>query len=404
MQRLLHKFLWLAAGLMLIGCTPIATPPTDSAAPGAEADGEPITLNVFAAASLTDAFGDIGENFAAANPGVEVVFNFAGSNQLATQINEDAPADVFASANTTQMNVVIEAGRIVTGTQRTFVRNRLVVITPSDNPAGLTDLQSLTTPGVQIIFAAPEVPVGQYSLNFLDKADADGSLGAGYKDAVLANVVSYEENVRAVLTKVSLGEADAGIVYTSDVGAAADEVAQIEIPDHLNTIASYPIAAVADSPNLERAQQFVEYVLAPEGQQVLVDYGFISTTGDASGAAPGAEPVAITGLVDNPTTFGAAELAALEQATITTTNRDGVEEEFSGVLLSTLWAAVGVQPEASTVVFTGGDGYSQEVTIAELNADPDAILVTEEGGALRNVIPTMMPRYWVKGLVAIEVK
>jgi molybdate transport system substrate-binding protein len=304
---------------------------------------------------LTDAFNEIGESFAAAHPGTEVVFNFAGSNQLATQIGEGAPADVFASANATQMNVAIETGRIMTGTQRTFVRNRLVVVTPSDNPAGLTALQDLATPGVKIVLAAKEVPVGQYSLDFLDKAEADGSLGAGYKEAVIANVVSYEENVRAVLTKVSLGEADAGIVYTSDVGAAAEEVAQIEIPDHLNTIASYPIATLSDSPNPALAQQFMDYVLAPEGQQVLVKYGFIPTTGDASGAAPGAVPVAVSGLVGNPATFHAEDPRALEQATIKATDRGGSEQDDTGVLLS-------------------------------------------------NIIPTMMPRDWVKGLVSIEVK
>jgi len=265
-----------AMSLIVLGCTPVAAPAQNASA-AEPATTAATTLNVFAAASLTDAFGEIGENFAAAHAGAEVVFNFAGSNQLATQITEGAPADVFASANRAQMNVVIESGRIITGTPRTFVRNRLVVVTPSDNPAGLTGLQDLATPGLKLIFAAKEVPVGQYSLDFLDKAEADGSLGTGYKDAVIANLVSYEENVRAVLTKVTLGEADAGVVYTSDVAANAEgEVIQLEIPDPLNTVASYPIAVLSDSPNLALAQQFMDYVLAPEGQQVLVKYGFIS--------------------------------------------------------------------------------------------------------------------------------
>ncbi len=277
MRKLIHMLLLIfTLSLLLLGCVPLTTPPANEASTESTAGADPITLNVFAAASLTNAFSEIGENFAAANPAVEVVFNFAGSNQLTTQISEGAPADVFASANGTQMNVVIDTGRIISGTQRTFVRNRLVVVTPSDNPAGLTGLQDLTTPGLKLVFAATEVPVGQYALEFLDKAQADGSLGASYKAAVLANVVSYEQNVRAVLTKISLGEADAGIVYSSDVAAnTAGEVTQIEIPDQLNTIASYPIAALSDSRNLEIAQQFVDYVLAAEGQQVLVAYGFI---------------------------------------------------------------------------------------------------------------------------------
>ena len=277
MRRLVHMLLPFAISLVFLGCTSIAAPAQNAPQADAATLTDKITLNVFAAASLTNAFGEIGANFSAAHVGTEVVFNFTGSNQLATQIAEGAPADLFASANGTQMKVAIESGRIISGTHQTFARNRLVVITPSDNPAGLTGLPDLATPGLKLVFAASEVPVGQYSLDFLDKAEADGSLGAGYKAAVIANVVSYEENVRVVLAKVSLGEADAGIVYTSDVAAnAAGAVAQIEIPDNLNTVASYPIAPLNDSPNLALAQQFMDYVLSPTGQQVLTQYGFIS--------------------------------------------------------------------------------------------------------------------------------
>ena len=278
MRKLVHMLLVaFLVSLLLLSCAPPMPPAANEPATASAAS---ITLNVFAAASLTNAFGEIGEHFATAHPGVEVVFNFAGSNQLATQIGEGAPADVFASANGTQMNVAIESGRVISGTQRTFVRNRLVVATPGDNPAGLTGLQDLATPGVKLVFAAKEVPVGQYALDFLDKAEADGSLGAGYKDAVLANVVSYEQNVLAVLTKISIGEADAGIVYISDVAAnTTGAIMQIEIPDQFNTVASYPIAPLSDSANLEIAQQFINYLLAPEGQQVLAAYGFMPATG-----------------------------------------------------------------------------------------------------------------------------
>ncbi len=253
------------------GCAPAATP---TVAP--TATPEPVTLNVFAAASLTDAFGEIKANFETANPEVTVAYNFAGSNTLAQQLGEGAPADVFASANKTQMTVAIDAGRIVTGTTQIFVRNRLVVIVPKDNPAGLETLQDLAKPGLKLILAAKDVPVGQYSLDFLDKAVTDATFGAGFKDDVLANVVSYEDNVRSVLTKVALGEGDAGIVYTSDIsGDAAAAVVSVEIPDELNTIAQYPIGAVQDSANLAVAQAFVDYVLSPEGQAILERYGFI---------------------------------------------------------------------------------------------------------------------------------
>jgi molybdate transport system substrate-binding protein len=259
-------------------CIPSAAEAQAALAAGSSAAAplEPAALNVFAAASLTNAFNEMGQNFTAEHPGVTFSFNFAGSQQLAQQLGQGAPADVFASANTAQMNVAIEAGRVVSGTQQTFVHNRLVVIYPIDNLAGITELQDLANPGVKVILAAKEVPVGQYSLDFLDKAIQDPTFGATYKDDVLKNVVSYEDNVRSVLTKVSLGEGDAGIVYTSDIsGEGADKVGRLDIPDNLNTIATYPIAVVSDSVAPTQAQAFVDYVLSPAGQAVLEKYGFI---------------------------------------------------------------------------------------------------------------------------------
>ena len=233
-------------------------------------------LNIFAAASLTDAFGEIGMLFESDHPGVTAVFNFAGSQQLAQQINEGAPADVFASANKKQMDVVIEAGGISSGTVQNFVKNRLVVIYPKDNPAGLGELQNLAKPNLKMVLAAKEVPVGQYSLDFLDKAAADSMFGKTFKEDVLKNVVSYEDNVKAVLTKVALGEADAGIVYTSDIsGQDADKVARIDIPDALNVIAVYPIAPLKDSQNPELSQAFIDLVLSQKGQDILAKYNFI---------------------------------------------------------------------------------------------------------------------------------
>ena len=273
MRRVVSKVLSFALSMLLTACSPVATPATTSSG---EATTAQTSLTVFAAASLTDAFQTISTNFSTAHPGVEVVFNFAGSQQLAQQIGQGAPADLFASANASQMAVAIESGRVVSGTEQLFVRNRLVVVTPADNPAGIATLADLAKPGLQIVLATKEVPVGQYALDFLDKAEADGTLGAGYRDAVLANVVSYEENVRTVLAKVTLGEADAGIVYRSDVTpTAAEQVQRIDIPDNLNTIASYPIAPLSDSPHAALAQQFIDYLLSPAGQQILEDAGFM---------------------------------------------------------------------------------------------------------------------------------
>jgi molybdate transport system substrate-binding protein len=257
---------------------------SSAAAPNGAAAGQ-TELLVFAAASLTDAFGEIGKNFEAANPGVNVTFNFAGSQQLVQQITQGAPADVFASANRAQMEHVIQAGDVISGTEQVFARNRLVVIYPAANPAGLTALEDLARPGVKLVLAAKEVPIGGYSLDFLRKASELPQFTSAYSDTVLANVVSYEENVRAVLSKVALGEADAGIVYSSDVTRdAADKIGRIDIPDALNTLATYPIAPVSQAPNPALAQSFVDYVLTAEAQQALVKYGFITASGDAGGA------------------------------------------------------------------------------------------------------------------------
>ncbi len=270
----------LLALLSACGAAPAAMSTSPAAAtpvPTSAASTQPTTLNVFAAASLTEAFTEIGKDFEAAHPGTTVSFNFAGSQQLAQQITQGAPADVFASANISQMNAVIKSGQIISGTQQTFVRNRLVVITPRQNPAGLQTLQDLAKPGIKLVLAAPAVPVGGYALTFLDKASKLPEYTTAYSPTVLKNVVSYEENVKAVLSKVTLGEADAGIVYTSDISLnAADKVNKIDIPDNLNTVATYPIAPVKGTKNAEIAQQFIAYVLSSDGQDVLEKYGFLS--------------------------------------------------------------------------------------------------------------------------------
>lgn len=247
-------------------------PGSAGAAPSGSVEGE---LTVFAAASLTEAFTELGQRFDAAH-NTRTTFNFAGSQQLARQIVQGAPADVFASANQTQMNNVIAEGYVVSGTQRTFVRNRLVIVYPIDNPANIATLADLARPGVKLVLADQAVPVGQYALDVLQKAAARPTYGATFREQVLANVVSYEANVRAVLSKVTLGEADAGIVYTSDVGRDTERVGRLDIPDQLNSIATYPIAPVKDAAHPAAARAFIAYVLSPEGQQTLAAYGFTS--------------------------------------------------------------------------------------------------------------------------------
>jgi molybdate transport system substrate-binding protein len=235
---------------------------------------EPRTLTVLAAASLTEAFTELGKMFEARNPGVRVAFNFAGSQQLAQQIGQGAPADIFASASQKYMQAAVASGRVDQAEVRVFAGNRLVVIVPRDNPAGLKELRDLAKPGLKLDLADKAVPVGQYALDFLDKAAQDPGFGSQFKARVLENVVSYEENVKAVVTKVALGEVDAGIVYQTDLPVAADKVDKLEIPETLNIIATYPLAPLADSRSADLARAFVDLVLSPEGRQVLAKAGF----------------------------------------------------------------------------------------------------------------------------------
>lgn len=229
------------------------------------------TLTVFAAASLTDAFAEIEKSFEAAHPGVTVTFNFAGSQALRTQIEQGAPADVFASASGKEMTTLVTGKFIADGTPQNFLANKLVVILPANNPAGLEKLEDLAKPGIKLVLAAEAVPVGNYARQALDLMNS--TFGTDFKDKVLANVVSNEDDVKQVVAKVQLDEADAGIVYTSDAIAAPDLKA-IEIPAELNVIAKYPIAPLTRSTNAELAKAFIDYVLSSDGQAILQKWGF----------------------------------------------------------------------------------------------------------------------------------
>lgn len=261
------RFLSIAAVIVLLaGCA--NTAPSAPSAPSQK-------LTIFAAASLTDALDEIGDKFKQQQPGVTLDFNYAGSQQLRTQLEQGAVADVFASANMKEMDNAIEAGLVVSGTPQIFVRNRLAVIVPQDNPGSVKDLRDLSKPGLKIVLAAPSVPVGGYALTALAKMNAD--FGPTFSQAVLSNVVSQEDNVKQVVAKIQLGEADAGIVYSSDVtpGAAA-KVIKLEIPDKYNVLATYPIAVLQAAPHADLGGRFVDYVLSPEGQAILAKWGFIS--------------------------------------------------------------------------------------------------------------------------------
>jgi molybdate transport system substrate-binding protein len=252
--------------------------PSGRFAPRAASAAPTGSLTVFAAASLTDAYTVIGTVMQQRNPGLRVTFNFAGSQQLATQIEQGAKADVFASADQRWMEYVRERGFVV-GSPREFVWNLLVVIVPQSNPGRINQLQDLSRQGVKLVIEAEAVPAGKYSREVLAKLDRAPGFPATYDQQVLRNVVSEEDNVKAVVTKVQLGEADAGMVYRSDVTpAVAGRVGVIDIPSQYNVIASYPIALLTSAPNPDAGRQFIDLVLSPIGQRVLRDQHFIPLT------------------------------------------------------------------------------------------------------------------------------
>jgi molybdate transport system substrate-binding protein len=249
----------------------LATLLVASGAPAsAQSNGE---ITVFAAASLTDAFNEMATEYQYENPGTKLTFNFGGSNTLATQLNQGASADVFASADNTQMEMVKQNGEL-TGDPQIFAHNLLTIITPSDNPQNVQGVCDLAKPGLKFVTAQPGVPVGGYTQTMLQNAAA-GECGAGFADAVNANTVSQESDVRQLVAKVQLGEADAGVSYLTDVTPQVrDQIKEIQIPDELNTLATYPIAP-AKGNNPEGGQSFVDFVMSPIGQAILERWGFL---------------------------------------------------------------------------------------------------------------------------------
>jgi len=272
-QRVISAIMAL---ILLAACTPgpmaPAEAPLTQPAPAGSVSGE---IVVFAASSLTDVFQDMATAFEQANPNARLTFNFAASSQLATQLGQGAHADVFASADQTQMDNAKKA-EAIGGQDLVFARNRLVVITPKDNPRQITTVKDLSKDGVKFVTAQASVPIGQYTLLMLDKAAADPTYGADFKTRVVANTVSMEDNVRQVVSKVQLGEADAAVVYNTDATPQVrDQLQIIQVPDPLQTLATYPIA-VARGSNSAGGEAFVSYVLGADGQAKLAQWGFLT--------------------------------------------------------------------------------------------------------------------------------
>jgi molybdate transport system substrate-binding protein len=283
----------LLSGLLL-ACGPAAAPaPTAAPANPASKPSGPISgeVTVFAAASLTDAFQELGDRFQAANPNSRVAFNFGASTQLRTQLEQGAQADVFAAADQAQMDRARQAGRIV-GADTTFVTNRLVVIAPAANPGGVQGPADLAKPNLKVVTAQPEVPIGVYTQTMFERMSQLDVSRSDFSDRANANVVSREPNVRQVVAKIQLGEGDAAVVYLSDVTPnAAPDLQTIAVPDELNTIATYPIALVANAAQAELGVGFIGLVLSPTGQGILQKWNFspigpTATTPSAPAARP----------------------------------------------------------------------------------------------------------------------
>jgi molybdate transport system substrate-binding protein len=241
----------LAGGVVISGCSASDT----------ESNGEATTtLTVLAASSLTEAFPEIGAAFSDSHPSAEVRFSFAGSQELVAQADSGAPADVLALAGTGNL----EALETSAGQPVTFARNRLTIIVPTGNPADVESISDLADPDVKVALAGPEVPAGAYALEAFDKANID------------VDPVSEETDVKAVVTRVAVGGADAGVVYVTDALASDAAIESVPIPGRYNVIATYPSVSLATSENADLAQEFTAFLVDDQAQQILIDYGFES--------------------------------------------------------------------------------------------------------------------------------
>lgn len=261
------------------GSSPSSTAPTApsssagvtsaSAAPPAQ----PVQLTIFAGASLANALEQARAAYEAAHPGTTLTISPDSSAALRTQIEQGAPADVFLSADTTNAQMLVDGG-VADGEAVVFAGNKLTIITPTDNPGGLTGPFDLAMDGILVVAAGDEVPITKYATQLVENLAAEAGAPADFAAAAAANVASREDNVAVVRTKIELGEGDAAIVYVTDA-AASDQVATIDVPDSANVRASYAGVVVKASPNLAAAHAFLDWLAGPDGQAVLAEFGFL---------------------------------------------------------------------------------------------------------------------------------
>ena len=247
MRRLASLVMVPIFGLVFAGC--------------ASSDDTTTSLRIAATSSLTEVFNDIGEQFMLANPDITIAFNFASSSDLALQISQGLPADVFASADVKNMAKVTDAGLLL-GQSVTFATNSLEIVVEKGNPLFVDSLAQLATPGLLFVTCPIEVPIGAYTAEVLRNA------------GVTVTPASLEENVKGILTKVALGEADAGIVYRTDILAAGNSVTGVPINDNVNVTTKYLIGALRDSQNQDASQRFIIFLSSEQGQKIFSQFGF----------------------------------------------------------------------------------------------------------------------------------
>lgn len=262
-MRRTHRSLLAGLGLVALfagGCGDDGASSTDRSDAGQSATGD---IVVFAASSLTEAFTELGDAFTAANPDADVTFSFAGSSDLVTQISEGAPADVFVSADDGNMAKITDAALNATD-PLIIARNSFAIIVEKGNPLGIATVADLANSDVIVVLCADSVPCGKGAIKILANA------------AATVTPKSLESNVKGVVTKVTAGEADAGIVFVTDVQAAGDSAEGVDIPEDVNVISNYPIVVTKDASNADAAQAFIDFVSSAEGQAILARYGFLA--------------------------------------------------------------------------------------------------------------------------------
>jgi molybdate transport system substrate-binding protein len=339
------------------------------------------TIRVFAASSLKEAFTAIARGYESSHPGVKVSLNFGGSQLLAAQINHGAPADVFASAAKKNL----DSASYDRDTYRVFAQNRLAIVV-RQGLYGIWSPRQLDR-AERIVIADPAVPAGAYSQQFFIKASRQ--FGAEWLRKVQSKVVSKEQDVKAVLAKVRLGEADAGIVYESDLSAS--ELGKVTIPDPLNVLADYPVAVLNGSPNRQGAINFTKYLLGPTAQQDLETYGLISPMVGKSQifVVNGGKSRAI-----------AAPLPKVYKAVVVdAVGHEGKPRSYFGVPVMKVIGPT----TAREATFVAADAYRRTISIATLRSSK-AILVWNPDGNLQLIVPGQKPSFWVRAVRRIELR